>query len=216
MTQAWQWFKCWKSSLSVGEEPLPWASWGLPPSPPSSCCSGPWDLLEHQTAGVPFDHKGSMLPESPLNISKHQFCIFLTTGHSHRPFFLLIKVPESLLLANPVTITCFPGMRTGEPWGIEVKWGGGPEFKSQLCGQLLYFSKTWFISLQNRDNSQFFSNAGFENAVFLQHEWFIREQFEHNSNFKFAHVRDLSCLREALREHRKVCSAQAEECTKHT
>ena len=24
-------------------------------------------------------------------------------------------------------------MRTGEPWGIEVMWGGGPEFKSQLC-----------------------------------------------------------------------------------
>lgn len=118
---------------SVGVEPLPWASWGLPPTPPSSCCSGPWDLLEHQTAGVPFDHKGSMLRGSSLNISKHQFCIFLTTGHSHRPFFLLIKVPESLLLANPVNITCFPGMRTEEPWGIEVKWGGGPEFKSQLC-----------------------------------------------------------------------------------
>lgn len=63
LTQIHQCSKYWKSPFSVGEEPLPWASWGLPPSPgsglppSSSWCSGPWHLLDYQTAGIPFDQR---------------------------------------------------------------------------------------------------------------------------------------------------------------
>ena len=76
--------------------------------------------------------KGSMLHGSSLNISKHQFCIISTTGHSSQTM-LSLGFQNSLLLANPVHTTCFPGMRMGEPCGTEVKGYDGPQCKSQPC-----------------------------------------------------------------------------------
>ena len=117
-TQIHQWSKYRKSPLSVGEEPPPWASWGLPPSPgsglppSSSWCSGPRHLLDYQTAGVPFVQR---VRAAWVNI-KH----FKTSVLHHLNFwpfitdYALLGVPESLLLANPVPTTWFPEMRMGE------------------------------------------------------------------------------------------------------
>lgn len=89
--------------------------------------------------------KGSMLHGSSLNISKHQFCIISTTGHSSQTM-LSLGFQNSLLLANPVHTTCFPGMRMGEPCGTEVKGYDGPQCKVPALPPLRYIT-LWPVTL---------------------------------------------------------------------
>lgn len=116
LTQINQCSKYWKSRLSVGEEPLPWASWGLPPSPGSGLphpadAQGPWHLLDYQTAGIPFDQR----VHAARVIIKH----FKTSVLHHLNFWpfitdhALLGVPEFSPPGQPCHTTCFPGMRMG-------------------------------------------------------------------------------------------------------
>lgn len=54
--------------------------------------------------------------------------------------------------------------------------------------------------------SQFCSNVCFEYVTLFQHDWCIREQFEHNANFAF--VNGSFSLGETLGEHRKLHPAE--------